>query len=67
MSTLSICLILTLIQLSIFFYLKSNILNLKFFNYIDYSNSMQNEGLEEVEIPIKEISKPVVFTKKLNT
>lgn len=39
--------ILSLAQLSIYFYLKNNIKNLQFFDYSDYSSPLENEVIEK--------------------
>lgn len=65
MNILSIYLILLLTQVSIYFYFKNNIENIKFYKYSVFANPTQNEVLDKKEMPQVEKFKPVNLTNKI--
>lgn len=65
MNTLIIYFILCLAQLSIYFFLKNNIKNLKFFNYGNYSKLINNEVAEPTEASKTEINRPAILPNKV--
>lgn len=54
MNTVHLFIIILLSQLSIYFYLKNNIKNLRLFNFKDYNSPLPNEVIKKTKLQSKE-------------